>query len=54
MYAQIFETFDFDATPIAPPVNKAFHKKKLNQHATWSKHGVSGWHIDPALKHYRC
>ena len=33
---------------------KIIAHEKPNQQATWSKHGVWGWYICPALEHYRC
>ena len=39
-YAQIFETFDFDATPMAPPGTKIMAHLKPCQRATWKKLGV--------------
>ena len=52
-YTQVFGNFDFNPTPMAPPGTKIIAYKKPNQLATWSKHGVSGWYIGPALDHYR-
>ena len=53
-YAQKFEAFEFNATPMAPPVTKIIAHEKTNQRATWSNHGVAGWFIGPELEHYRC
>ena len=54
MYVQIFGTFDFNTTPIAPPGKKIIAHEKPNQCSTWSKHGVSVWYIISALEHYMC
>ena len=51
-YVQIFGTFDFNATPIAPPGKKIIAHEKPNQCSTWGKHGVSVWCIISALEHY--
>ena len=53
LYIYLFEAFDFNATPMTPPVMKTIENEKLNQQATWSKHGVSGWFIGTMLEHYR-
>ena len=39
---------------MAPPGKKIISHLKPNQHATWRKHGVSGWYIGPELEHHRC
>ena len=53
-YAQIFGIFYFNETPMAPPGTKIVVHEKPNQLATWSKHGVLGFYIEPALEHYGC
>ena len=54
VYAQLFGVFYFDATPMALPVTKLIPHDKPNQCATWSKHGVAGWYIGPAVENYIC
>ena len=49
---QIFRTFDFNTTPMAPPGTKIIAHEKPAQQATRRKHGVVGWYIGPALEHY--
>ena len=53
-YAQIFGTFDFNATPMSLPGTKIIAQEKPNQRAKWSKHGVQGWYIGPSFEHYSC
>ena len=53
-YVQIFGQFDFNATPMAPLGTKIIVHEKTAQRAKWSKHGVAGGYIVPALEHYRC
>ena len=36
-----------------PLGTKIIAHKKPDQRATWSKHGVAGWFIGPALEHCR-
>ena len=52
-YAQLFGAFYFNASPMVPPGTKLIAHEKPNQHASWSKHGLAGWYIGPALQHYR-
>ena len=54
VYVQIFGTFDFNTTPIAPPGKKIIAHEKPNQCSTWSKHGVSVWYIISSMEHYMC
>jgi hypothetical protein len=46
--------YDFDAHPLAPPGIAITIHEKPDQRNSWSKHGVKGFYIGPALKHYRC
>ena len=50
-YAQIFGTFDFNATPIVPPGKITAHEKPT-QRVRWSKRGVPGWYIRTALEQF--
>ena len=54
VYAQIFRTFYFNATPMVPPGTKIIAHEKPNRHVTWIKNVVLGWYIGPYLEHYRC
>ena len=54
VYAQIFVTFDFTTTTMAPTLTKSIAHERPSQRATWSKHGAAGWYIVPSLEHYRC
>ena len=51
-YTQIFGTFDFIATPMAPPGKKIIGHEKPVQWAPWSKHEVAVWYTGIALEHY--
>ena len=46
--------FDYNRTPIAPPGTKVIIHEKPKQRGTWDDHGVDGWYIGPAPRHYRC
>jgi hypothetical protein len=47
-------TFDYNRTPSASPGTKIIIHEKPNQRRTWDPHGVDGWYLGPATKHYRC
>ena len=53
-YSQIFGSFDFNRTPIAPLGTKLLIHEKPGPRASWSPHAIDGWYIGPALRHYRC
>lgn len=47
-------TFNFDATPVAPPGCKVIIHEKSNQCSSWDLHGLIGLYVGPALEYYRC
>jgi hypothetical protein len=53
-YAQIFGSFDYNRTPIAPPGTRAIIHDKPNTRDSWAPHGIDGWYIGPAMESYRC
>ena len=53
-YTQLEGTFNFDATPLAPPGCKVIIHEKPKQRNSWDQHGKLGWYLGPALEHYRC
>jgi len=46
--------YDFDAHPMAPPGTAITIHEKPGQRKSWSKHGVKGFYLGPAMQHYRC
>jgi len=46
--------FDYNKTPLAPPGTKVVVYETPEVRGTWSPHGVDGWYIGSARKHYRC
>ena len=46
--------YDFDAHPMAPPGTAITIHEKPDQRASWSKHGVKGFYLGPAMDTYRC
>ena len=53
-YAYIYGTYNFRATPIAPPGTKVIAHINPKTRGTWELNGEVGWYIGPALDHYRC
>jgi hypothetical protein len=53
-YAQVFGTYSYNATPIAPPGTHFLIHEKPTQRASWGPHAVDAWYLGPALSHYRC
>jgi hypothetical protein len=53
-YAQLNGNFDFNRTPLAPPGTRVIAHEKPDQWASLDPHGVYGYHLGPALDHYRC
>jgi hypothetical protein len=53
-YAQIFGSFDFNRTPLAPPGTKVVVHVKPDKRQSWAPHGNTGWYTGPAMEHYRC
>jgi hypothetical protein len=48
------ERFDFKKHPLAPLGCKVLVFEDPGSRQTWAPHGVSGFYVGPALKHYRC
>ena len=52
-YAYLYGPYDFNKSPVAPPVtHMIFHDKPVN-FTSWSHHGTPVWYIGPSLHHYR-
>ena len=51
--AQLNVAFDFNRTPLAPPVTGGIVHETPNNRRTWSPHGLDGWYLGPAPEHYR-
>ena len=52
--AQLNGAFDFNRTPLAPPGTKVLVFEAPGFCPTWAPHGVTGWYIGSAPRHYRC
>ena len=46
--------FDCKKTPLASTAIKVIVYENTNKRRTWGHHGVQGWYIGLAVKHYRC
>lgn len=53
-WEQLHGPYDFNAAPIAPIGVKIIIHEKPAQRQSWAPHGVEGWYLGPALRHYRC
>ena len=53
-YEQIFGTYDFNSTPIAPSGAQSLLHLKNNQCGTWTPKAINVWHIGPCMAHYCC
>ena len=53
-YEALEGTFNYDATPMAPPGCKVIAFEAPGQRKTWAPHGVNGYYLGPAMDHYRC
>ena len=52
-YQQVWGNFDFNKTPLAPPGCKVVVHERAMERGAWACHGIVGYYIGPALKHYR-
>jgi hypothetical protein len=52
-YQQVWGNFDFNKTPLAPPGCKVVVHERAMERGAWACHGVGGYYIGPAMKHYR-
>lgn len=53
-HAHLYGTFNYNATPMAPPGSPILIHNKPSTRKSWAPHGVEGFYIGPALHHYRC
>ena len=50
---QLFGTFNYNRTPLAPLGTKVIIHERPEQRASWGGHGKAGWFTGPAMNHYR-
>jgi hypothetical protein len=53
-YAQVFGSFDFNRTPLAPPGTRVLVHEKPDVRQSWDPRAIDAWYIGPAMHHYRC
>jgi hypothetical protein len=53
-YAQLHGAFDYNKTPLAPPGTKVVIHEKPSIRQLHAPHGVDGYYVGPAMKHFRC
>ena len=51
---EVYGTFDFNNTPLAPLGTKALIYDDPASHASWTPHVTDGFYVGPASDHYRC
>ena len=51
-YVALLGKFDFNSTPMAPPVTKTVIHEKPDNRKSWAGHGTEAWYIGPATQHY--
>jgi hypothetical protein len=51
---EVYSSFDFNKTPLAPLGTKALIYDDPASHASWAPHATNGFYIGPASNHYRC
>jgi hypothetical protein len=52
-YQQVWGNFGFNKTPRAPPGCKVVVHERAMERGAWACHGIVGYYIGPAMKHYR-
>ena len=49
----MFGEFDFNSTPLAPPIIKVLIHMIPSNKRTFGTHAIDGWYIEPNISHYR-
>jgi hypothetical protein len=52
--AHLNGAFDYNRSPKAPLGTRVILHEKPAQRRSWATHGVEGWYVGHASKHYRC
>ena len=53
-YEQVYGIHNVEQTPLVPLGCKVQIHKKPHKQLTYAPHSVGGWHLGPAVHHYRC
>jgi len=51
---EVYGSFDFNKTPLAPLGTKALVYDDPESHASWAPHATNGYYVGPASNHYPC
>jgi hypothetical protein len=51
---EVYGSFDFNRTPLAPLGTKALVYSKPGLQISWAPHATDGFYVMPASDHYRC
>jgi hypothetical protein len=51
---EVYSSFDFTKTPLAPLGTKALIYDDPSSRASWAPHATDGFYVGPASNHYRC
>jgi hypothetical protein len=51
---EVYGSFDFNKTPLAPLGTKALIYDDPASRASWALHATNGFYVGPASNHYRC
>jgi len=51
---EVYGSFDFNKTPLAPLGTRALIYDDPASHASWPPHATDGYYVGPASNHYRC
>ncbi len=51
---EVYGSFDFNKTPLAPLGTRALIYDDPASRASWAPHATDGYYVGPASNHYRC
>jgi hypothetical protein len=51
---EVYDSFDFNKTPLAPLGTKALIYDDPASRASWAPHATHGFYVGPASNHYQC
>ncbi len=51
---EVYSSFDFNKTSLAPLGTKTLIYDDLASHASWAPHATDGFYVGPTSNHYQC
>jgi hypothetical protein len=51
---EVYSSFDFNKTPLAPLGTKALVYNNPGSQTSWAPHATNGFYVGPASDHYQC